>query len=67
MPEGLSTPAVPHDAEESGAVETTLYDLMMAMYDTLAPGEEDLVVPTVVYMLRQGHITLQRDLQAYDN
>jgi hypothetical protein len=38
-------------------LHTTLYDLMMAMYETLEPGEEDLVVPTVLHLLQTGRIT----------
>jgi hypothetical protein len=49
----LATPPTPHPP----ILHTTLYDLMMAIYETLEPGEEDLVVPTVLYLLRTGRIT----------
>jgi hypothetical protein len=36
---------------------TTLYDLIAAMQDTTRPGEEALIVPTIVQWLRAGRIT----------
>ena len=38
-------------------IVTTLYDLMAALQGTVEPGEEALVVPTVLYMLRAGRVT----------
>jgi hypothetical protein len=36
---------------------TTLYDLMAAIQDAVAPGEEALVVPTMWHMLCTGRVT----------
>lgn len=41
----------------SVTITTTLYDLMDAMQDDVAPAEEDLVVASVVHLLRSGRIT----------
>jgi hypothetical protein len=40
---------------------------MMAIYETLEPGEEDLVVPTVLHLLQTGRITALSDRHAYEN
>jgi hypothetical protein len=45
-------------------LHTTLYDLMMAMYETLEPGEEELVVPTVLHLLQTGRITTLAERRA---
>ena len=38
-------------------ITTTLYDLLAALQDVVHPGEEALVVATVVSMLRAGRLT----------
>ena len=40
-----------------GTITTTLYDLMDAMQDDVAPAEEELVVASVMHLLRSGRIT----------
>lgn len=35
-------------------VSTTLYDLIAAVDDAIAPGEEDVVAPMVAHVLRAG-------------
>ena len=45
------------DDTSSGTITTTLYDLMDAMQDDITPSEEDLVVASVVHLLRSGRIT----------
>jgi hypothetical protein len=59
----LATPPIPHPS----LLHTTLYDLMMAIYETLEPEEEDLVVPTVLHLLQTGRITALCDRHAYGN
>jgi hypothetical protein len=41
-------------------IKTTLYDLMIAMQDEIDPGEEGLVVVSVMRLLRSGRITFLR-------
>jgi hypothetical protein len=41
---------------------TTLYDLIAAMQDAARPGEEALIVPTIVQWLRAGRITFRSDM-----
>lgn len=42
--------------EEQTTIETTLYDLMVAIREEIAPHEEHLVTPIVVYLLNSGRI-----------
>ena len=63
MPGMLATSPTAHPL----ILHTTLYDLMMAMYETLEPGEEELVVPTVLHLLQTGRITALADRRAYEN
>lgn len=37
-------------------ITTTLYDLIAALQEVVEPGEDRLVVATVVSMMRAGHI-----------
>jgi hypothetical protein len=53
----LATPPTAHPL----ILHTTLYNLMMAMYETLEPGEEELIVPTVFHLLQTGRITALAD------
>jgi hypothetical protein len=41
---------------------TTLYDLIAAMQDAARPGEEALIVPTIMQWLRAGRITFCGDI-----
>jgi hypothetical protein len=38
------------------AITTTLYDLIAALQEVVEPGEDELVVATVVSMMRDGRI-----------
>ena len=42
----------------SATVTTTLYDLIATIQDIVGPGNDRLVVPTVVYMLSEGSLIL---------
>jgi hypothetical protein len=43
-------------------VYTTLYDLIAAVNDAIAPGEEACVTPMVVHLLRTGQARFLRDV-----
>ena len=43
-------------------VYTTLYDLIAAVDDAIAPGEEDCVTRIVVHLLRAGRARFLRDV-----
>ena len=42
---------------QTAIVTTTFYDLMAAMQASVAPGEEYVVVPAVMHLLRTSRIT----------
>ena len=42
-------------------IETTLYDLMEAMQDEAASDEEEIVVTSVLHLLRSGRIAFLGD------
>jgi hypothetical protein len=44
----------------STTLSTTLYDLVAAVQDSVGPEGDDLVVATVVSLLRAGHVTWGR-------
>jgi hypothetical protein len=37
-------------------IVTTLYDLITALYESIEPGEENLVTAAVVHLVNAGHI-----------
>ena len=43
-------------------VYTTLYDLIAAVDDAIAPSEEDYVAPIVAHLLRAGYAHFLRDV-----
>lgn len=43
------------------SIKTTLYDLIVAIQDAVEPGEETLVVSTVVHLLCSGQATFLGD------
>jgi len=45
-------------------LRTSLYDLIEAIQNTVGPEDDDLVVATVVYLLRTGHIRFVHNLEA---
>jgi hypothetical protein len=45
--------------QESGPsvfIQTTLYELINAINEAIAPGEEDLVVPLVLHLVQVGRV-----------
>jgi hypothetical protein len=44
-------------------VHTTLYDLIAAVRDAIAPGEEGEVTPMVVHLLHAGHAPWLRPVE----
>ncbi len=50
-----------HAATPRPVVYTTLYDLIAAVNEAIAPGEEDFVAPIVAHLLRAGRARLLRD------
>lgn len=50
------------DASES-VVYTTLYDLVAAVNDAIAPGEEACVTPIVAHLLRAGQARFLRHVE----
>jgi hypothetical protein len=52
--------AVGTSEETPTTVHTTLYDLMSAMYDVAEPGDEALVVPSMLHLLRTGRVAFLR-------
>ena len=47
-------------------ITTTLYDLIAALQDVVQPGEDALVVPTMVHLLRTGRITWLSGIEALE-
>src|SRR5262245_37626146 len=45
-------------------ITTTLYDLITALQDVVQPGEDALVVTTMMHLLRTGRMTLLSDSEA---
>lgn len=60
------TAPLPGEAQSHIVIETTLYDLVEAVNAVVQPGEEDLVVPTVMHLLNTSHVTFSHR-SAYDN
>jgi hypothetical protein len=46
------------EADASTCLTTTLYDLMAALHDVVAPHEDNLVIAIVANWLRTGRVTL---------
>ena len=53
-------------SEALAIITTTLYDLITAIQDTVEPGEEGLVVPTILYMLSVSRATWASDVSGLD-
>lgn len=47
-------------------IETTLYDLIEAVNAVMQPGEEELVVPTVMHLLDTSHVTFSHRSASYN-
>src|SRR5262245_41287043 len=52
---------------QSQTITTTLYDLIAALQDVVQPGEDALVVATMVHLLRIGRITLLSGIEALES
>lgn len=48
-------------------ITTTLYDLIAALQDVVQPGEDALVVATMVHLLGTGRITLLSGIEALES
>ena len=48
-------------------ITTTLYDLIAALQDVVHPGEDALVVATMVHLLCTGRITLRSGIEALES
>jgi len=48
-------------------ITTTLYDLIAALQDVVPPGEDALVVATMVHLLCTGRITLRSGIEALES
>ncbi|HEY7493399.1 MAG TPA: hypothetical protein VIH59_20075 [Candidatus Tectomicrobia bacterium] len=46
-------------------IQTTLYDLIEALYTEIKSEEESLIVPTVMHLLRSGRITFLDPTEGY--
>ena len=54
------------DKKDTVIIRTTLYDLIDAISRELSPDEEDLVVATVLHLLRSGRIRFLRNSEYYN-
>ncbi len=52
---------------QSQTITTTLYDLIAALQDVVQPGEDALVVATMVHLLCTGRITLLSGIEALES
>jgi hypothetical protein len=55
-----------HTERESAIIKTTLYDLIDAIRTELAPDEDELVVATVLYLMRSGRMRFLREQEQYN-
>lgn len=63
MPAMIGKVTTPEQAQATcPVVYTTLYDLIAAVQDAVAPGEEASVTPIVVHLLHAGHARFLRDV-----
>jgi hypothetical protein len=46
---------------EPTTVKTTLYELVEAISDEVEPGEDDLIIATVVHLLNSGRVKFTGD------
>ena len=53
--------AGPDEETEHRAIRTTLYDLIEAIHDEVAPEEEGLVIATMMHLLSTGRIRFLRE------
>ena len=55
-----------HTERESAMIKTTLYDLIDAIRTEVAPDEDELVVATVLYLMRSGRMRFLREQEQYN-
>jgi hypothetical protein len=54
------------DKKDTVIIRTTLYDLIEAINSEVSPDEEELVVATVLHLLRSGRIRFVRNPEYYN-
>jgi hypothetical protein len=59
--------ALETSAEPPSIIHTTLYDLMSALQDAAEPGDEELVVTSVMHLLRSGRLTFLRAVDGLED
>ena len=67
--DGSADPTLKTSGErtQSQTITTTLYDLIAALQDVVQPGEDALVVATMVHLLCTGRITLLSGIEALES
>jgi hypothetical protein len=55
-----------HTERESAMIKTTLYDLIDAIRTEVAPDEDELVVATVLYLMRSGRMRFLKEQEQYN-
>ena len=55
-----------HAEREPAIIKTTLYDLIDAIRTELSPDEDELVVATVLYLMRSGRLRFLREQEQYN-
>jgi hypothetical protein len=63
-PEGLCF-GLQGSERQAMTIQTTLYDLIEALYTEIKSEEESLIVPTVMHLLRSGRITFLDPTEGY--
>ncbi len=51
----------PQTQPSSSTVQTTLYDLIMALQDEVSPDEDALVTAAVAHLMESGQLTFDHD------
>ena len=65
---GGAASEMPGGADTAPAtITTTQYDLIAALQDVVQPGEDALVVATMVHLLGTGRITLLSGIEALES
>jgi hypothetical protein len=59
-------PDLTHEERGPAMIKTTLYDLIDAIRTELSPDEDELVVATVLYLMRSGRLRFLREQEQYN-
>lgn len=62
LTQSANQPTVPYTLEQgqpATTCSTTLYDVIAALQDAAAPGEDDLVVAAMVHLIQSGRLVWQ--------